>query len=295
VTKIQRSIAAAAAFRERLAEVGATLLEDTWLGGSTPHRVRCAEGHHCTPRPNNVRNGQGVCRACGGKDPQAAEAAFRVCLEAAGATLLEDRWLGRDKPHRVRCVQGHHCTVRPNNAARWGVCRACAGKDPQAAEAEFRDRLVELGATLLEARWLGANRPHRVRCAEGHHCTPRPNHVRQGVGICPACAGKSWDVLYVVSDESGETVKVGITNGDHRPRLRTHRSDGLDQVIRLLPGLPEGVAQELERNVLAALRDAGERSTRGREYFPGRALPLMLDVIDHHPDVRLPQRRRPVD
>ncbi|WP_331746823.1 hypothetical protein [Streptomyces sp. NBC_00842] len=153
------------------------------------------------------------------------------------------------------------------------------------AEAAFRARLAELGATLLEPTWLGANTTHRVRCAAGHDCTPRPGNIRSGDGLCRACAGKAWDALYVVADDL-DVVKFGITSGDPRPRLSVHRRDGLDQIVRLFTGLPDGIARELEDTLRAALRDAREEPVRGREYFPARALPLILDLIDHHPAIR---------
>ncbi|TXS63825.1 hypothetical protein [Streptomyces sp. sk2.1] len=81
-------------------------------------------------------------------------------------------------------------------------------------------------------------------------------------------------------------VKFGITSGDPRPRLRAHRRNGLDQVLRLFTGLPDGVARALENNIIAALRDAREEPIQGREYFSSRALPLILDLIDHHPAIR---------
>jgi hypothetical protein len=108
--------------------------------------------------------------------------------------------------------------------------------------------------------------------------------LRDGGGICAACAGREWDVLYVVTDDLG-VVKFGITSGDARPRLRVHKRDGLDQIVRLFTGLPDGIARPLEDNIKAALRDAGEEPVRGREYFPARALPLILDLIDHHPAI----------
>jgi hypothetical protein len=56
-----------AAFRARLAKLGAELLEPQYLGVKTPHRVRCAAGHVTTPTPDNVVNGRrGICRICTG-------------------------------------------------------------------------------------------------------------------------------------------------------------------------------------------------------------------------------------
>jgi hypothetical protein len=94
------------------------------------------------------------------------------------------------------------------------------------------------------------------------------------------CAGKVWDVFYVVADDINDVVKFGITSGNPRPRLSRHARDGLDRVIRLVEDLPDDVAPRLERTVLAALRDAREVPVRGVEYFPARVLDLILDVVD---------------
>jgi hypothetical protein len=166
-----------------------------------------------------------------------------------------------------------------------GVCRACVGRDPLASEARFRARLAELGATLLEPQWLGSDKAHRVRCAEGHLVTPQPKSELRGSGICRICSSKAT-VLYVVVDDSAEVLKFGITSGDARVRLRRHRRDGFNRVVRLLSGLPAGTALELERAALHGLRAADVTSVRGREYFPLRVLPLVLDLIDNHPAVR---------
>ncbi|MFF4098846.1 hypothetical protein [Streptomyces sp. NPDC001903] len=120
------SLRAEAAFRARLAEAGAQLLEPVWLGNAAPHRVRCPAGHLCTPRPSNVQQGQGLCRTCARKDPSAASAAFLERLSAVGAVLLEPLWLGVHTPHRIRCAAGHLSLRRPSAVRRSGrVCRRC--------------------------------------------------------------------------------------------------------------------------------------------------------------------------
>ena len=83
---------AEARFRARLGELGAELLEPQWLGGHTPHRVRCAAGHLCSPRPSGVIRGRGICCICAGNDAAAAEARFRARLGELGA---ERRGMGR--------------------------------------------------------------------------------------------------------------------------------------------------------------------------------------------------------
>lgn len=213
--------------------------------------------------------------------PAASESAFRRRLDELGATLIEDEWMGTRVPHRVRCAAGHDCAPWPGNVIRGqGVCNVCAKASATAArtavaEAEFRALLVKLGATLLDP-WKGTREPHRVRCAAGHVCTPWPVNARGGSGICRLCAGKVWDVLYVVASPS--VVKFGITSGDPRPRLRIHRKSGLDCVAvwRQLPGT---IAPDLERELIDLLNEAGATAVNGREYFPVSCLDFVIDVI----------------
>lgn len=184
------SLAAEAAFRERLVQLGAELLEPEWLGNAKPHHVRCRAGHDCYPRPGGLRDGQGPCITCAGQNPAVVEAAFRVRLVELGAILLEPEWLGAMRKHHVRCKAGHDCYPKPNGVQQGrGICRRCAGSDPRDAEAAFRARLAELGAELLES-YHGSQEPHRVRCAAGHEGRPRPSDVAKGDGICRMCSGK---------------------------------------------------------------------------------------------------------
>lgn len=276
--------AAEAEFRDRLEELGATLIEPTWLGRARAHRVICVNGHECSPSPGSVKQGQGICNACVGKSSSVAESKFRARLAELGATLLESTWLGGNTPHRVICAKGHDCTPRPSNVrAGHGICEACANRCAKTAEASFRARLQELGAVLLEPKYLGGNTPHQVQCAAGHACSPRPNHVIYGHGVCRFCANKEWDTFYVLGNEEATLIKVGITNGAGRQRLTRHRRDGFTTTVRLLRNLPAGIAFGLETDVLAALRLARERPARGREYFPEHVAALVLDIVDHYP------------
>ena len=330
--------AAEAAFRARLVALGAELLEPAWLGAQKKHRVRCSAGHECRPRPSDVRQGHGICRTCAGRDPVTAEAAFRarltefgaemlgpyvntktlvavrcaaghdcspapgnviggqgICLRCAGMDTTDsetkflarlaqlgarpayDRYRGANKPHRVICAAGHECSPRPGGVRLGrGVCATCAGKDPAAAEAAFRARLQELGATLLEPEWRGVDNPHLVKCPEGHLTRPLPTNVQQGHGICRFCAGSEWDVFYIVTGSG--IVKFGITTGNGRYRLAVHAAKGLADVAHLAVGLPGAVALDTENAVKAALAAAGEKPVRGREYFDISCLALIFDV-----------------
>jgi hypothetical protein len=189
--RTSQSLSAEAAFRERLADLGAQLLEPEWLGTNQRHHVRCSAGHECYPRPHNVLRGWGFCKTCAGKDPAIAEAKFRVRLAELGCTPLYEEYRGRRQGHHVRCVVGHVCYPSPASLQQGhGPCLICAKRDSATAEAAFRSRLAEVGGTLL-GPYRGATRKHHVRCAVGHDCHPRPADVAQGVGICWACSGRA--------------------------------------------------------------------------------------------------------
>lgn len=193
-----RSLAAEAGFRARVAELGGEVLEAEWLGSLVSHRVRCIAGHDCSPRPNSVQQGGGLCRTCAGNDPDVAHEAFLARVAELGGTVLEPIWLGKDAPHRVRCAAGHDCSPRPTHVRRGtGLCRTCAGRDSEAAWKNFRMRVEELGGTVLEQNWLGANTPHKVRCIKGHNCSPRPTSLTSGQRACWACAGSDPKAAWI--------------------------------------------------------------------------------------------------
>ena len=122
-----RAARSLAKFKACLDAMGAELLEPEWLGSRAPHRVRCANGHACTPMPNNVISGYGPCRVCKGTDPATSFAKFRARLDELGATLVQDEWLGRHVPHAVVCSEGHACSPQPGNVMNGGgVCGHCA-------------------------------------------------------------------------------------------------------------------------------------------------------------------------
>lgn len=176
------------------------------------------------------------------------------------------------------------CHPRPSVVGRGGgICSTCSGCDPVASEARFRERLVELGAVPLYERWAGSNRPHRVRCNVGHESTPRPRDILQGHGVCRKCAHRDWDVFYIVANDEQRRIKFGISTGDGRPRLRTHRAAGYRRRIRLMTQLPGDAALEMEQSVKSTLRLAGELPEHGREYFGIHVLGTVLDVVDNYP------------
>ncbi|MFJ9123463.1 hypothetical protein ACIRJS_05220 [Streptomyces sp. NPDC102340] len=274
-----------AAFQTRVHELGGSVVEPKWLGKDERHRVICGKSHPCAPRPGYVRDGGGICSVCSGNDPATAWAAFRARVHELGGTVIELKWLGKAAPHRVICAQGHPFTPTPNNMrSGTGRCLRCVGVDPAASWEWFKARVEELGGTVDEPQWLGDGSRHRLTCREGHKGTTIPSGVKQGQGICRRCAGKIWDVFYVVQDPDAGQVKFGITSGDPRPRLRYHSADGFRIPVRVIRDLPDDFAPDLETLIRFNLADQGVKPVRGREYFPISATPLVLSVVEQQLD-----------
>ncbi|MFJ7069887.1 hypothetical protein [Streptomyces sp. NPDC101115] len=265
-------------FHARVAELGGTVL-GKYVNANTPVAVRCARGHEHAPRPTHLMRG-GICRTCAGLDPADAERRFRAKVVELGGVVVGE-YANVHTPVELRCREEHACSTRPTDALKGrGICRTCAGNDPADAELRFRSRVAELGGVVL-GEYVNASTPVAVLCAEGHKCAPRPNHTLRGVGICRTCAGKAWDVLYVVTDLKLSVVKFGVTSGGPRRRLSEHRYEhGLTEVHRLHERLPGTVAPDLERHIKRVLRARGHEPMWGSEYFPGAALTDVLAVVD---------------
>jgi hypothetical protein len=184
------SVIAWARFHQQVAgDWGGTVLEPGWLGASKPHRCLCAKGHECRPRPNDVQQGQGICRTCAGCDPTAAWANFRSAVELQGGLVLETQWLGALTPHRCICPHGHECKAYPAGVQQGrDMCRICAHRDSVTSWTDFQRNIAVLRGEVLELEWLGANRPHRCQCSEGHLCAPRPSCILRGQGMCLTCS-----------------------------------------------------------------------------------------------------------
>ena len=184
-----------AQFRARVAELGGTVLSPAWLNCTTRLLVQCAKGHEHMILPNTLQQGGGVCKTCARVDPEACYAAFLAVLAKDGAAFLEGKWLGRSKPHRIRCAQGHLAESRPATALHSGnACPKCTGTWWGKGAEEFFAALDRFGVTLLEREWLGGGKPHPAICASGHPCAPRPNAIKRGRGVCRACAGQDMEV-----------------------------------------------------------------------------------------------------
>jgi hypothetical protein len=164
----------------------------SWQGNKKPYPLICANGHDCAPHPSSVRQGQGVCSTCAGRNTRVAEAAFLAKIDALGARPAPGAvWRGNHRPYPLICANGHNCSPRPTHTlAGVGICRTCAGNDTRVAETAFLARLAEHGGHPAPgARWQGVSKLYPAVCANGHGCAPDPGSVLRGNGICRTCSG----------------------------------------------------------------------------------------------------------
>lgn len=150
--------------------------------------------------------------------------------------------------------------------------------DARRSAGNFLDDVSRKGGVVLEPRWLGGSKRHQVLCPNGHKTSPKPYFLRQGGGICGICGNHDQRSYYVVA--SDWMVKPGITKADPRSRLANHRKFQLDDVHRLVTGLPQGAARHVERIVLDRLAAEGVTPRFGAEYFHGEWLDLVLATVD---------------
>jgi hypothetical protein len=190
----ERTRIAEAKFRTRLTGLNATLLEPNWLGSFKRHRVQCSAGHINAIFPANVNRGQGICITCAGQDERIAERQFRERLSNLGAILLEPKYRGVNKPHKVQCINGHICYPYPAKLkSQRNICAKCSGRDSALIAEHFREKLEEIGAILLEPKYLGSQNRHKARCRFGHIWYPQPSaflNRKMGCGQCQAKGNK---------------------------------------------------------------------------------------------------------
>jgi hypothetical protein len=266
-------------FLKQLTDLNCELLEP-YSGSKHKHRVRCPQGHLSLLRPNWLQQGNGTCKTCSGKD--SAEGRYRAHLASIGATPAWPEWTGVMKQHTVVCPAGHLCSPRPNTVMTrgQGVCVKCSGRDTWSAEARFKAYLSSLGATPAWGTWHGQKQKHLITCSEGHVTDVWPTAHNSGRGVCRICKGYVWDAFYVVS--GSDVVKFGVTTGDVRGRIGTHRRDGIGTVHRTFTKLPDGHAKHCEDQLRAAMDNVGFTPLHGsREYFPIEALDTILGFVDN--------------
>ncbi|WP_405845750.1 hypothetical protein [Streptomyces sp. NBC_01518] len=243
------------------------------------------------------------CEHCARKRwEEAAHASFAAYAIETDLRILADATSANGYPGKeVRCLHGHEFTITamdPRTPGRvpegnYGFttgpegigdpCVTCLSISQTPKLVEFRRRAREQSVMVLDPLSDRILQTVRLCCIAGHLTSVIINAGLKRELLCARCSGAGIrpepTVYYVVTD--GAMVKPGISSGDGRGRLDTHRSEhGLGQVRRLIVDLPVGAARDVERHVLDCLAGQDIRPVMGSEYFDAAHIGRVLELAD---------------
>lgn len=148
----------------------------------------CPNGHECEPYPTVVIRGGGMCKTCSNRDSKQTEAKFRARVTELGGTVIGPYKTGCNVP--CKCKNGHDCSPMPSSILNCGqgLCMKCVGHCPEVGEQKFRQRIKELGGTVV-GPYVNSNTKVPCICKNKHKCSPYPGDINAGRrGMCKKCA-----------------------------------------------------------------------------------------------------------
>jgi hypothetical protein len=94
-------------FRKRVEELGGRVIGE-YINSVTPIKCICSNGHYCSPRASGVKQGQGICIICAGKDSKTAQDSFRKRIEELGGRVIGEYICSKNRVNCI-CSKGHDC------------------------------------------------------------------------------------------------------------------------------------------------------------------------------------------
>ncbi|MER7026265.1 MULTISPECIES: hypothetical protein [Streptomyces] len=259
--------AARASFAAYVIEADLRILTDaTSPNGYPAKRVRCLHGHEFIITAMDPRTPMRV-----------PDRKF-----GPGWTWRDFTISAMDSPTPGRLPEGVYGFAKgPGSAGN--PCVTCHSISQKPKLVEFRRRAREQNVMLLDVMSDRVIQTVRLCCVAGHLTSVSINIGLKRELLCARCsragARPEPTVYYVVAN--GAMVKPGISSGDGRGRLDTHRTQhGLGQVRRLITDLPVGAAHDVERHVLDCLAGQGIRPVMGSEYFDAAHIDRVLELAD---------------
>lgn len=173
-------------FYNRVSELGGRVL-GKYRGKNVGIETTCKLNHRCCPTPSCIKV-WGMCKICVGHDPATTEANFKARIAELGGKVLGE-YKGNSVPIKCLCPNNHETSPTPTSIQQGsGMCRICTGLEPIAGEINFRTRMAELGAKILE-EYQGSRIPVKCECKNGHVLQVFPGRVHSSIGICRICVG----------------------------------------------------------------------------------------------------------
>ena len=156
----------------------------------------CKNGHNCSPIPNNIRRGQGMCKICVCKDSETSKINFINNIEVKLEGRVIGEYKGKDIPIECICKQGHICNPRPSSIRDGnGMCRICVEQDPKTAKQNFITTIEKKFEGQVIGEYKGCDTPVDCICKYGHKCNPRPNNIKTGQGMCNRCSQSGGEIF----------------------------------------------------------------------------------------------------
>ena len=156
----------------------------------------CSKNHCCTPTPNWIQQGGGMCRICAGQDPETAEQNFHDNIKKLGGTVI-GKYTYSDIGVDCICSKNHCCTPIPNWIQHGGgMCRICVGHDSETAEQNFYDNIHDQGGTVI-GKYINSYTSVECICSKNHCCTPTPTSIQHGGGMCGRCCFNGYSKISI--------------------------------------------------------------------------------------------------
>ena len=173
-------------FRDNIKKLGGTVIGKYIKSGIGVECI-CSKGHSCSPRPDSINQGQGMCGECAGNDSKISKRNFYDNIKKLGGTVIGE-YIKSGMPVECRCKNDHICNPTPNSIQqRYGMCITCSGLDSETAKKNFYDNIKKLGGKVIGEYINNRTTVHCI-CSKGHHCNSCPDSVQQGVAMCRRCS-----------------------------------------------------------------------------------------------------------
>jgi hypothetical protein len=171
-------------FIKNIEKLGGTIV-GKYVNTNSPVECLCASGHKCSPRPDSIRRGQGMCLKCAGLCPEECENKFIKNIEKLGGIVI-GKYVNSISPIECLCANGHKCSPTPHSIQnKNGMCSKCC---PEEIKKNFIKNIAKLEGTIV-GEYVNSMTKVKCLCKNGHECSPMPARIQQGRGICKKCVG----------------------------------------------------------------------------------------------------------
>ena len=214
-------------FHYNIEKLGGTVI-GKYINNNTRVKCRCKNGHHCSPTPESIHRGQGMCGPCAGNDSKTAEMNFHKNIQDQGGTVI-GKYTNNSTPVECRCKDDHICNPTPNSIQQGGgMCAICAGNDFETAKQNFHKNIHDRGGTVI-GKYTNNRTSVECICKRGHYCKSNPDSVQQGHAMCRRCSKSKGYSKKAISwmNSISNTIQHAENGGEFKiPNIG--RVDGID-------------------------------------------------------------------